>query len=47
MSVFLKIRDNSKIKYKDCKCYIGYIGIKHKTLQFKCPKCHKNHEKSF
>lgn len=47
MSVFLKIRDNSNSKYQDCKFYLRYIGIKHKALQFKCPKCHKNYEKRF
>ena len=37
-----------KIKYKNCKCYLKYVEIKDKVLQFlqfKCLKCNYNHEK--
>ena len=39
------MEETCKTNYKGCKCYLEYVEIRDKKLQFQSLKCIKNHEK--
>ena len=39
------LAEHWKMKYTDSKCYLAYVIVKSKILNFNCLRCNKNHKK--